>query len=393
MPMSRNIAVMLSSSQHFRNTGMFSVEWAAYRFFKENFPGNRITFYVPHLSPESEYPDEYQIRVPYAIYRQIDDKSVDDIWAADLIVYWSDFFHTRHFIEQYLANYTNVDMEIFYSAYFLEGAPHSVLRKAIAFGNSLMFFSDFGKPHDRYSRAFYRLYKTMPIAMPRDMISYQNLVKFRSNHDCLGCCSQGVDPAMLLPNQKNNPGIAKNNLGLFIGRRTEIDPKHVKNIKRFAKKTGRQIHWIDWMRNTESLLLRAIKNPRQAPNLIRHMLLAARYRQIGHESNPLFNLNRYDMIVTDTYHLAVNAIRCKIPVFCIGTGEIIYGKDSLDLHDQKKEAMMKMFGLGSKYGVPTVSSLSFAEQDGPVGDACLDMVAKISRLLKYECERILNASI
>jgi hypothetical protein len=388
--MTKKIAVLLSSSQHFRNTGMFSVELAAYEFFKDNFPACKLTFYVPHLSEKCEYPFEYALRVPYETYRVIDSDAVDDIWNSDLIVYWSDFFHTRHYIEQYLLNYTDVDLDIFYRAYLLEGASEEIWRKAIGFGNSLMFFSDFGKPHDRYSKAFNNLYRFMHISMPRDTVSYANLKHFRSKNDCHGNIFQGVDPAMLLPKSPSTPEKQKKNLGLFIGRRTEIDPLHVKLIKEFAKESGREICWIDWMRNTESFILRAVKNPRQAPNLIRHMWLASKYRKFGHETNPLFNLDRYDMIVTDTYHLAVNAVRSRIPVFCIGTGEIIYGKNALDLHDQKKEAMMRMFGHGEKYGIPTKSSLRFTENDGPSGSVLFEMIDSIRDLLVLECKRVLE---
>jgi hypothetical protein len=389
----KTISVLLSSSQHFRNTGMFSVEWAAYEFFRKNFPDCKLTFYVPHLSPESEYPAEYEMRVPYRTYKQLDDHAVDEIWSADLIVFWSDFFHTRHYIDQYLTNYTDVDLDLFYQAYFLEGAPEEVLIKAIGFGNSLMFFSDFGKPHDRYSKAFHRLYKIMPISMPRDTVSYENLVKFRSENLCHGCIAQGIDPAMLIPEMIFNPANRAKNIGLFIGRRTEINSSHLKAIKDFAKEVGGKICWIDWMRNTESLLIRAIKNPRQALNLFRHIILGIRYRELWHTENPLFHFYRYDMIITDTYHLAVNAVRCNIPVFCIGTGEVIYGKNALDLHDKKKEVLMSMFGLSNNYGVPTIKKLKLAQNNKPHNQATFSHTQQIKNILRYECGRILNVSV
>lgn len=386
----KTIAVLLSSSQHFRNTGMFSVELAAYQFFKKNFPECRLTFYVPHISGEKEYPVEYERRVPHSTYRQINASCAAHIRNADLIVFWSDFFHTRHYVDQYLKQYTDVDIDLFYKTFFLEGAATSVLRKSIAFGNSLMFLDRPGSVLDRHQKAFNRLYENMTLAMPRDSISWKNLCDAIKDRNSRSVLTLGIDPAFLLEKEKPRTVNIERNVGLFIGRRTEIKSKHVREIKRFAKETKRAIYWIDWMRNTESFFMRAIKNPKQARNLMYHCYLSARYRRLGHEQNPLFSINRYDMIITDTYHLAVNAIRAGIPVFCIGTNQIIYGKDALDLHDKKKETLMKMIGIDRFYGEPSVMKLKLAlDQDV---SQYIDRVSKYRAMLLAACKQILEGA-
>ena len=388
----KQIAVLMSSSQHFRNTGMFSVEWAAYNFFKENFPSCGLTFYVPNLSPESEYPSEYEMRVPYSTYRIIDDQAVYDIRSSDLIVFWSDFFHTRHYFDQYIQQYTSLDKDLFFRAFFLEGASKNIQQKSIAFGVSLMFFDE-NKVKDRYTRAFERLYQNMQLIMPRDRISFNNLFRYLDS-DFTDCMYLGVDPAFLLPSEQKTTLMREKNVGLFIGRRTEIQSSHVREIKKFAKESGRAIYWIDWMRNTESFIMRAIKNPEQARNLLWHMWLGIKYRRLGHEQNPIFNLNRYDMIITDTYHLAVNAIRSNVPVFCIGTDDkVIYNRPALDLSDKKKKVLMEMLGFQEYYGEPTKNKLqNTLLQDQFSNSKNKSKVNKEKSILIDSCKNILRKS-
>lgn len=358
----RNIAIVLSSSIGFRNSGMFSVDFAAYSFFKNYYPEDNLIFYVFHLSPESDYP--YEELMPYSIYRKITAKNMNEFYCSDLIVYWSDLNHNRHFIEQFVETYIfpdskdiKEDTNLFYNLYFLEAADDSVFKNVITFGNSLMNIEkdDMTKVTDRYSRNLHRLYKNIRFAMPRD-----NLSLIIANHFTKDCC-QGCDPAFLLYDKF--PKIKKeNSIGIFIGRRTEISLIDVYNIIVFASNNNMNIEWIPWMMNTESFLWRSIKNPRQAKNLFLHCLLASWFgKKKPIYLNDFTTLARHNMVITDTYHLAINAIKENLPVFCIGSDSIIYNTGSLDLSDKKKEVLFKMINsyntFWHSYGKLTVSKL------------------------------------
>ena len=389
----KQISVILSSSTGFRNTGMFSVDYSAYVFFKSNFPEHKIKFYVFHLSDKSDYP--YDHLVPYETYNKVSFDDIPKIHKSDLIVYWSDFFHTRHFFEGYMTNYVfdkeslSADHDLFFKLFFLEGADDSVFEKTVVFGNSLMFLggSDIWS-NSLHSTALRNLYSKIRIAMPRDCVSLCNIDNPCFNSD------QGCDPAFLLLPSRSPRCAGK--IGLFIGRRTEIKIRDVIKIILFAKYTKKKIEWIPWMENTESLFNRAISNPRQAKNLLIHITLSAIFKRKS--TRPALNIDRlgqYELIITDTYHLAINSIKDNTPVFCIGDDSIIYGKDELDLHDRKKEVLFSMMGAEDCYGDVSFGKLFSASRKHKYREykAATD---KIKSKLINICSKIIgdsNASI
>lgn len=353
----KRISVVLSSSTEFRNSGMFSVDYAAYSFLKKTFPECIVEFYVFHLSPENSYP--YEQLIPYSTYNKFDETNIVKFYDSDLIVYWSDFFHTRHFLEQYMENYVfkyskdrTRDIDLFFKAFFLEGASDSVFKKTIGFGNSMMFL-DIRENiiNDRYSQNLLNLYSKMKLSMPRDRVSFEKLKAIKSEG-----LMQGCDPAFLI-NKTRNVNKEKV-LGLFLGRRTEIKIRDVFEIVKFAKKNNLKIEWINWMINTESFFIRSLKHPSQAKNLLIHCFLSFVFRgEKPSYENDFTTLGRFSIVVTDTYHLAINSFRETVPVFCIGDDNVLYGRKQLDLHDRKKEILFEMMKNEQCYGKVTESKL------------------------------------
>ena len=60
----------------------------------------------------------------------------------------------------------------------------------------------------------------------------------------------------------------------------------------------------------------------------------------------LSSLSGYRCIITDTYHVCVNAWRMGIPAICIGEGG---GKVSTSINDKKKEILYDMYGARRFY--------------------------------------------
>lgn len=343
------ISVLLSSSNNFSNTGMFSVDYAAYEFFSTNYPGCDLSFYVLNLPSKDLYP--YDDIMPYEIYKEINWYNVNDIHTSDLIVFWSDFFHTRHYLEQYMEDYVlkhsanrNDIEDLFFKAFFLEGADESVLKKSISFGNSLMFLSDDNINPDRYSKNFNRLYSNIALSMPRDYVSLFNLIS-----SVPGCnVKQGCDPAFTLAHRSFDKN---KSIGIFIGRRNEIKIRDVFKIYVLSKILGYDIKWINWMVNRESFIKRGISNPSQMKNLLTHLIMSKLFKSgKGVHESQFTELGKYSLVITDTYHLSINAINSGANVFCIGDDNIIYNKNALDLHDKKKEVLFNMMDLASCYG-------------------------------------------
>lgn len=389
----KTISVMLASSKSFRNTGMFSVDYAAYEFFKTNFPDCDIKFYVFHLSRQSSYP--YEELMPYSIYNKVDEYNIYDIQTSDLIIYWSDFFHTRHFLEQYMEDYVfsnsknaAVDKDLFIKMFFLHGARQSSYAKTIAFGNSMMFLDEEETfRNDEYSNAMLNLYSEMRVSMPRDYISYS---KVRGITDAR--CEQGCDPAFLL---SKTDGINFNEpkLGLFIGRRTKIRLRDVFETIKFARQNKLKIEWINWMINTESFFMRALKHPSQAKNLLIHCILSFIFgNKKDYYENDFTTLGKYSIIVTDTYHLAINALKEDVSVFCIGD-TTNHRHEQLDLHDKKKEVLFRMLCKLSCYGKITSDKLNFAIKQGKYTNSIhKHSVGQIRHDLIQHCAAILARS-
>jgi len=402
--MKNKISILLSSSKKFRNTGMFSVDLAAYDFFSRNFPEAEIKFYVFELG-ERKYYSQYESLLPYITYNEISKDNISDIAKSDLIVFWSDFFHNRSFLEEYMEDYhfskckSSAEREdkqtLFHRAFFLEGEAPSVIRKSVIFGNSLMPSArkDF-EVKDRYTKNFLTLYENAFAVMPRDEVSNVNARAFSGAHSI-----RGIDPAFLYqgaPRYKK-----KRILGLFLGRRTEISVSNVFSIMRFAKKEELKIEWLPWMINTESMIVRAVFNPRQMKNLFLHCLLSFVFKSDKEYSKSnLLNLSRHSVIITDTYHLCINAMSQGVHVYGVGSNSTIYGKKAKDLHDKKKEVLFRMLGRSNRYfDVSDISCDKMQEnyKERTVKDEMIDKsnaskVDSSADILKNVCENILKRS-
>ncbi len=391
----KKIAVVLASSIDFTNTGMFSVDYAAYNFFKQNFPGCELRFYVFHLSDKKLYENGHLI--PYGIYNKISSDNIDEIQNSDLIVYWSDFFHTRNFIEDFMEKYVfekglghEDDVDLYYRAFFLEGCKDSVFKKVVAFGNSMMFLDDKERnKNDRYAMNLRRLYANMVISMPRDILSLGKVCRITDAKYDVGC-----DPAFLLG--KLNRITLKTDeklIGINIGKRSKIKILDIYIIIKFARKNGMRIQWINWMINQKPFWKSIFSDLSKAKNLILIKLLSTIFQSKRDVNDSGFlELSDYNLIVTDTYHLAINAIREHVPVFCIGNDDIIYNKTDLGLSGEKKKVLFEMAGIRKYFGKPTMSKLSCAYKVSvtPGLILYLNKIKQIEKNLINYCKKILG---
>lgn len=381
----KTISVFLASNTNHSNTGMFSVDWAAYAFFTEQFPGYKVNLWLMEKQHLHNYP--YDNLLPHANYRQLTRDNLYQALSADMIVYWSDFFHTRHFLEQYMEDYVlhnhalpyEEALTLFHEAFYLEGAEPEVYKKTLIFGNSLMFIEPDDFNDDRYSRNIRKLYANANSIMPRDSVSQTKCKWLLSMH-----AQQGCDPAWLL---RHPTAKQEDKIGFYVGRRNEVSLKDVNTLMNFADNNSLELEWIDWMINNQSWTKRAIQNPRQAYNIAKHRLLA---ELMPSTYGDITDLHKYKFIVTDTYHLAINALAAGVPVFCIGDGSIIYGKNALDLHDRKKKVLFEMMDNLESYGKLTYKKLDHAMSLNPFENKYVQQTRNIKFNLVANCKEILE---
>jgi hypothetical protein len=101
-----------------------------------------------------------------------------------------------------------------------------------------------------------------------------------------------------------------------------------------ARRMGEDISWLHWLWTR------------------RELRVAARF--LGFDIKPHFPqpgealsaLSGYRFIITDTYHLCVNAWRMGIPAICVASGAV---KSSTSLEDKKKEVLFETYGARDFY--------------------------------------------
>jgi polysaccharide pyruvyl transferase WcaK-like protein len=253
------------------------------------------------------------------------------------------------------------------------------------FGSSFVSVVNEKRRTDRYATNLKNLYYKIELAMPRDDVSFDNLHRLDANNLKLGC-----DPAFILDeNETNVPKERK--LGLFIGRRTKIKIKHIFEIIKYARNNKLKIEWIPWMVNRESFVWRSILNPRQATNLLLHIFLEFIFGNKNKYDGYLSSLTRYDIVVTDTYHLAINSVKGNVPVFCVCDGEELYkNSSSLFGHGEKRNIIFKELGFEGSCGEPTVHSMSQSVMYKYSGSDYKYHVGNCYNILKSICYSIIN---
>jgi hypothetical protein len=145
----------------------------------------------------------------------------------------------------------------------------------------------------------------------------------------------GTDCALLLEDdsERVDPGSSTGRLGIHFGR-----SRLVVGMLAFGRLIGRQAGlkpaWLPWFRARARTALQA------------RALGFAAARSNASPANTLAELRRCDAIVTDTYHLAVNAWRLGIPAVCIGVGA---ERSDSTLNSKKKEIFYAMHGANDFY--------------------------------------------
>lgn len=313
-----------------RNPGMASVD-LAFAPIAEQLDA-RVTYW--RLWDQSEWTD------PPGGSRRTDDGFVDDATGltyqcvrgrlnefleADAVVYWGDFLHMASYIDQTadvlsrrMDAMPRVDAEqIAADTLLLEGQPDDVLARTISFGTTLGFNrpDDYMGPYGVSLRNFVsRAYG----AWFRDGYSARigTLMRDRSTDMCWG-----GDAAFLTPGPQQSPSTS--GVGVFIGRGAMM-PEQVARIGRQLTSHLGAPHWIPWgdspamhpmwgrkrLRLAWPELEGAKLSPEHLRNVVRDRLtyphvpsMAALFDQIASSR----------VILTDTYHLAVNAWRIGTP--------------------------------------------------------------------------------
>jgi hypothetical protein len=311
------------------NTGMFSSDLALRSFLaRHNIEAELTTFSIgPDLTIPRHGAEGGQLTY-HSLSRW------EQLSNFDRIVFWGDFLHSRRLHLQDMPWMTQnsamsispeeLDERVF-SGLLLEAAPDAVLEKTICFGGTIYINSLADAGDRRYTAALTRLFSTARLVLMRDPVS----AALAAHYGAMGA-ALGVDCALLLQPfgalDWTHNGSASKAIGFSFGRGPAKRKSTTRLMHQLVEGLGRHLQLADrvpleWLRANEAAPLADL---------------------VG----KLEKMHRSAVIVTDTYHCAVNAWREGVPAICIGMGA---EHPAGTLADKKKELFLGMFGATDYY--------------------------------------------
>lgn len=332
----KNVAVVCALPPE-RNTGMATVDLAAYAIIPTLVPDTNVTFYSYGKVGEYAYQEG---ELPFH-YVDLTDRP-EEYLNSDLIIFWGDFIHSRSYWEKDRGDWdkaaTSGSLEKRREEYgkyiFLSTLSEEALKKAIIFGSTIITNSAGDMLDDFYRSNMERLLEHAGGVFFRDALSAAKASPYRGLQASLAC-----DCALLLEedHHRDLPGYVKpserSGVGVYFGR-TGSRLSMLCFAKVLARQLGEKDSWIPWLHTRRRWRLIArlfgyeVAETDVAPGVL------------------LTQLGGYSYIVTDTYHLCVNAWRLGIPAVCIGKGSAV---SEHSLADKKKEILFEMYGAREFY--------------------------------------------
>jgi hypothetical protein len=379
-----------------RNTGMYTVDLSAYAYFKATFPNDNLDLYCLGSIEKLGYaPAEmHQAYLPLS-------EHIDAVRGSDLIVFWGDFLHSLPYWETDLAGWLVRDgisasrheaTELIYRAFMLEDAGSEVLRKVVVFGSTILTIGANELANPRYAAALRRLIREAGGIYFRDALSAAKATVLREDQSTLGsdCALQlsreDFQRYGLIDHFPDQPG---EQLGVFFGR-SKWTAQPLALARATGRRTGRKLQWVPWLRSA----------PRQLALARMFGFPATREPPLPKEI--LAQLLNCSAVITDTYHLCVNAWNLGIPAVCIGFGSQNVGHT---LGDKKKEILYGMYAASPYYifrehianpaAIPATARyiadlLESREKAACVTSAIAEHASTARERLSAACERVLG---
>lgn len=317
-----------------RNTGMATVDLAAVSLLKRLAPEAEITLYAYGKPGPNAYREG---QLPFH-YRQVSDHK-GPFFAADLIIFWGDFLHARSYwtVDQEGWGRQTMPFEDFAQYVFLTQLPPAALRKVIVYGSTLITNEARDHLDAAYYAQFTRLFSRAGAVLLRDALSAAKVSPLRGGEATLGCdCAFLLEDDDLRQVRGFTPAAERNGIGVFFGR--SPDKGRMMLFSRLlGRALGQRCRWLPWF-----VWGRARRRDRWGYLAYGYAIRAAD----ADTGAILSQLSGCRYIVTDTYHLCVNAWRMGIPAICIGEGARAADHS---LGDKKKEVLYEMYGARRFY--------------------------------------------
>lgn len=348
----KKIAIICAAPHFEFNPGMHSVDLAAFSFFSRHTFTEEIEpiFYLIH-EPELRLKNFLNEQLPFKYELFLN--RLDKIYASDLIFYWGDFLHNlvyhkelaKRLVKYNLMNDVEQSFNAVQKHFFLTDAPLEVLQKTVVFGSNFFINGSKELLDETYTQNSIRFFNNIKRVWARDILSAQRISHLKKNYtenylgtDCSFLFDKGKKNKPAHEDDTTNKSWLKtifsskpkNKAGVFLGRMHKDFPPLFPFVNDLQKEMHSDMEWIPWFWQNETFYKSVKYNLPDVVFLPEQQNLMALYE----------SLKGYDYIVTDTYHLCLNAWRMGIPAVCIGAGN-----SPMDgtLTDKKKEFFFYMY--------------------------------------------------
>lgn len=319
--MNKRIAVICAFNP-LRNTGMYTVDEAT----KVAIPAenlSRVDYYYLGLNKLDTYSmDECAIRC-----KQLH-QSDAEFRQYEKIIFWGDFLHSYAYwrkelipriVAQGICSNESEATELAYEFLMLENLSEDSLRRVAIFGSSAIADDASAIADERFQNALRRLISNAGLVMFRDPITASRYSYLRPGKALIGTDCATLHSVAVRHFVKANGAI-----GIFVGRSTAVQLlKYVFLIRLFELKTGQKCRWIQWT------------GFRPFHKYVKWLLGASTETLHKSPEQTIKDLEECSFVITDTYHMCVNAWSRGIPAVCFGSGVIF---DSSTLGSKKKES-------------------------------------------------------
>ncbi|MEU0856155.1 hypothetical protein ACFYMX_21850 [Streptomyces griseofuscus] len=351
------VAVITAPNIGYRNTGMLTVDLAFEAMRRRMGDGVEASWYTLHL------PQTVPLRglregvrgaeLPFRFRSLIDE--VDTLREHDAVVFWGDFLHARHYLVQDAANRLldyglvkdrGAARALLNRALLLADQPDELLDRTLSYGGTILHNTQSDYEDKEYGALFTRLMTRSHRVWVRDPLSAAKLGHLRGDRPT---DHFGSDAALL-----NRPGDLAGlpvtpwsqdlpdggAIGVFLGARTKIPDWLPGFCQGLAERLDAPLEWIPWFDGA-------------APRQVGHLPTRPGDPTVG---DLLGVLPRYRLVITDTYHLCVNAWGAGTPVVCVGAPEPVptTDRDYLTLSDVKKHVLHMAYDATDFY-LPAVA--------------------------------------
>lgn len=320
--LSKRLAVLCASTGQLRNTGMVSVDLAAFARLPHIVPGCSVELFT---FKESGPPAYSSNELPF-IHRDLFCEEQRYL-ESDAFLFWGDFPHARYYW-RYGRDGRKADDPTVLRTNWLTSLSPERLSTATIFGTTVMTNTAEDMVDDKeYAHRFRRLMTGAGSVLMRDAVSAAKVSVFRGSEASLGC-----DPAFLLRKDdlkllaNYREPLSPSGVGVFFGR-TPRKLRMLRFATALARGLGERARWLPWFVQKS------------------HVRWAVRSQGIAFQNRPLgprellSELASCRFVVTDTYHVCVNAWRAGVPAICIGSA---FGPMHTPVTEKKKEILYEM---------------------------------------------------